>query len=115
MLYIYDYILFPCHSYIQHLPLGDYSIFFRDTNKHHFVTPDSHLKDGGDLNIRELEFILTDSLMAKIEKAQKTHQFRNNDLDFATVEYNGMTRDTIKKTKLSPDSVMQLAIQNIGV
>ena len=47
----------------------------------------------------------------RIEAAQKKHVEANKDLDFATVEYTGMNRDTIKKTRLSPDSIMQLAIQ----
>ncbi|VDO79143.1 unnamed protein product [Haemonchus placei] len=57
------------------------------------------------------EFRLTDSLKSQISKAQKDHVARNSSLDFATMEYSGMTKDTIKKSKMSPDSIMQLAIQ----
>lgn len=61
--------------------------------------------------MQALEFKLTDSLKSKISDAQKKHVSANSDLDFATMEFEGLNRDLIKKTKLSPDSVMQLAIQ----
>lgn len=36
---------------------------------------------------------------------------RSAKLQFGTIEYNDMNRDFIKKFNLSPDSIMQLAIQ----
>ncbi|CAD6197135.1 unnamed protein product [Caenorhabditis auriculariae] len=84
---------------------------FRDTNKHHFVGPDDTPTSPKQENVKEIEFKLTDSLKKRIEDAQKSHVEANADLDFATMEFPGLTRGSIKKTKLSPDSVMQLAIQ----
>ncbi|VDO74902.1 unnamed protein product [Heligmosomoides polygyrus] len=56
-------------------------------------------------------FNLTDSLRSRIDRAQKTHVAINSGLDFATMEYTDLTRGMIKRAKVSPDSVMQLAIQ----
>lgn len=58
-----------------------------------------------------LGFDFDDKLRKTISNAQRDHLQRANNIDFATVEYFGMNRDTIKKAGLSPDSVMQLAIQ----
>uniref|UniRef100_A0A1I7UCU3 Carn_acyltransf domain-containing protein n=1 Tax=Caenorhabditis tropicalis TaxID=1561998 RepID=A0A1I7UCU3_9PELO len=84
---------------------------FKDTNKNHFVSPDETPKAHNPAHVEALNFKLTDSLKTKIREAQKTHVSANSDLDFATMEFEGLNRDLIKKTKLSPDSVMQLAIQ----
>lgn len=84
---------------------------FKDTNRHHFVSPDDTPKVHNPAHVQPLEFKLTDPLKQRIQKAQTSHVAANQDLDFATMEFNGLNRDTIKKTKLSPDSVMQLAIQ----
>lgn len=84
---------------------------FKDTNKNHFVSPDDTPKSHNPAHVQALEFKLTDSLKSKISDAQKKHVSANSDLDFATMEFEGLNRDLIKKTKLSPDSVMQLAIQ----
>jgi carnitine O-palmitoyltransferase 2 len=81
----------------------------RDTSKYHFVQPNQAVS--GESKVQKLEFQLNDSLKNKIKKAQEEHIDRCKDLQFATVEYTNMTRDKIKSYKLSPDSVMQLAIQ----
>uniref|UniRef100_A0A8R1HRG9 Carn_acyltransf domain-containing protein n=1 Tax=Caenorhabditis japonica TaxID=281687 RepID=A0A8R1HRG9_CAEJA len=84
---------------------------FKDTNKNHFVSPDDVPRSHNPANVQPLEFKLTDSLRAKIQAAQSSHVSANSDLDFSTMEYEHLNRDVIKSTKLSPDSVMQLAIQ----
>ncbi|KAK6010457.1 Choline/Carnitine O-acyltransferase, partial [Ostertagia ostertagi] len=84
---------------------------YKDTNTHHFVAPDTEPHSANPSMVREVEFHLTDSLRSQIIEAQKAHVARNCGLDFATMEYDGMTKDTIKKSKMSPDSIMQLAIQ----
>ncbi|CAB3409899.1 unnamed protein product [Caenorhabditis bovis] len=84
---------------------------YRDTNANHFVSPDDTPIAANPENVKEIKFNLTDSIKSKIEEAQKKHVLSNSDLDFATMEYSGLNRDLIKKTMLSPDSVMQLAIQ----
>ncbi|KAK6750791.1 hypothetical protein RB195_002636 [Necator americanus] len=84
---------------------------YKDTNTHHFVTPDTVPQAASPGMVKEIEFNLTPSLRSHIDKAQKAHIQRNNVLDFSTMEYDGLNKDTIKKSKMSPDSVMQLAIQ----
>ncbi|KAL6738453.1 hypothetical protein Aduo_012000 [Ancylostoma duodenale] len=84
---------------------------YKDTNMHHFVTPDTAPQPANEAMVKEIEFNLTPSLRSQIDKAQKAHVQRNSSLDFSTVEYDGLNKETIKKSKMSPDSIMQLAIQ----
>ncbi|CAJ0603042.1 unnamed protein product [Cylicocyclus nassatus] len=84
---------------------------YKDTNLHHFVTPDTKTKTANKAMVREIEMNLTPSLRSKIENAKKVHLESNSMLDFATVEYAGLNKNAIKKSKLSPDSIMQLGIQ----
>ncbi|CAI2350314.1 unnamed protein product [Caenorhabditis sp. 36 PRJEB53466] len=84
---------------------------FKDTNRNHFVSSEDAPRAVDPAHVETLEFSLTDSLKTKIAAAQKSHVAANRDLDFATMEFEGLNRDAIKRTKLSPDSVMQLAIQ----
>ena len=81
---------------------------FRDTNTHHFISPDDKATPAA---VKEIAFKLSEGIKSKIAEAQKKHASANANLDFATMQYEGMTRDTIKKHKCSPDSLMQLAIQ----
>lgn len=57
------------------------------------------------------EFMLTDSIRQKIVEAQARHIAIGSRVCFSSVEYFEMNRQTIKRSKLSPDSIMQLAIQ----
>ncbi|WKY07151.1 hypothetical protein Q1695_006956 [Nippostrongylus brasiliensis] len=84
---------------------------FKDTNTHHFVTPDTEVQAANTSLVKELEFTVNDSLKSRIADAQKKHVASNSGLDFSTMEYEGMTKETIKRAKVSPDSIMQLAIQ----
>ncbi|KHJ98986.1 Choline/Carnitine O-acyltransferase [Oesophagostomum dentatum] len=84
---------------------------YKDTNMHHFVTPDTMPQPANETHVKEIDFNLTPSIRSKIENAQKAHVQSNSGLDFATMEYQGLNKDTIKKSKMSPDSIMQLAIQ----
>uniref|UniRef100_A0AC34QCC7 Choline/carnitine acyltransferase domain-containing protein n=1 Tax=Panagrolaimus sp. JU765 TaxID=591449 RepID=A0AC34QCC7_9BILA len=81
----------------------------RDTSKHHFVGPNQQVK--GNPKFKKLEWELNDGIKKSIIQAQAEHVDRCKDLQFATVEYFGLTREKIKQYKLSPDSIMQLAIQ----
>ena len=56
-------------------------------------------------------FDMNDSLKAALKKAQNEHLQRARSLQFATVECTDLNRDTIRAAALSPDSVMQVAIQ----
>uniref|UniRef100_A0A914EDP9 Choline/carnitine acyltransferase domain-containing protein n=1 Tax=Acrobeloides nanus TaxID=290746 RepID=A0A914EDP9_9BILA len=85
----------------------------RDTSKNRFVTssqqPDSTITASN--FSRKLDWNLSPEIKHNITQAQKDHLNRCQDLQFATVEYTKLNRDSIKKHKVSPDSVMQLAIQ----
>ncbi|KJH52236.1 Choline/Carnitine O-acyltransferase [Dictyocaulus viviparus] len=47
----------------------------------------------------------------RILSAQKNHVTRNSTLSIATMQYSNMNKNTIKKFNMSPDAIMQLAIQ----
>jgi len=81
----------------------------RDTTKHHFVQPNQAIT--GTPKLTKLEWDLDESIKNNISKAQAEHVDRCKDLQFSTVEYFELTREKIKQYKLSPDSIMQLAIQ----
>ncbi|VDK74384.1 unnamed protein product [Anisakis simplex] len=86
---------------------------YRDTTRNHFVDPNQQVDQ--DIHIekhcRPIEFTLSDSLKGAVSDAQSKHLANGSSLQFGIVEYFGMTRDSLKKAKLSPDAMMQLAIQ----
>jgi len=86
---------------------------FRDTNQHHFVRPGQAVDSTVDYSkfTQKLDWTLTDSIKEKIRQAQRKHVASSQRLSFGTVQYTSLTRDKIKECKLSPDAVMQLAIQ----
>uniref|UniRef100_A0A914W8F2 Choline/carnitine acyltransferase domain-containing protein n=1 Tax=Plectus sambesii TaxID=2011161 RepID=A0A914W8F2_9BILA len=86
---------------------------FRDTNSHHFVSPGQAPAAKVDPRnyVRKVEFNVNDSMQQQVNAARTKHEASSGTLDFATVEYPGMNRDSIKRHKLSPDAVMQLAFQ----
>uniref|UniRef100_A0A183UWF9 Carn_acyltransf domain-containing protein n=1 Tax=Toxocara canis TaxID=6265 RepID=A0A183UWF9_TOXCA len=86
---------------------------YRDTNNNHFVDPGQRVDNAVDINkhCRQIKFTLNDSLKSKIAEAQSKHAQSTSGLQFGMVDYAGLNRESIKKSKLSPDSVMQLAIQ----
>lgn len=55
--------------------------------------------------------MLTDSIRQKIQEAQRKHVEIGSKLCFSPVEYFELNRQIIKRSKLSPDSIIQLAIQ----
>ncbi|MFH4980896.1 hypothetical protein AB6A40_007605 [Gnathostoma spinigerum] len=84
----------------------------RDTKKYHFVSPnDETLDTMAHGHFRKLDFTLNTFLRNKIMEAQQNHIALSSRMQFATVEYSKMNKNTIKNSKLSPDALMQLAIQ----
>uniref|UniRef100_A0A0N5C0Z0 Carn_acyltransf domain-containing protein n=1 Tax=Strongyloides papillosus TaxID=174720 RepID=A0A0N5C0Z0_STREA len=61
--------------------------------------------------IKKLEFSLTDEDKETIRSVQRQHLTLSDKLEFGTVEYHNMNKNLLKKCKVSPDSIMQLAIQ----
>ncbi|VDK74902.1 unnamed protein product, partial [Anisakis simplex] len=86
---------------------------YRDTNRNHFVDPNQQVDQNVPIekHCRPIEFTLNDSLKGAVADAQSKHLANGSSLQFGIVEYFGMTRDSLKKAKLSPDAMMQLAIQ----
>uniref|UniRef100_A0A0R3RV08 Carn_acyltransf domain-containing protein n=1 Tax=Elaeophora elaphi TaxID=1147741 RepID=A0A0R3RV08_9BILA len=86
---------------------------FRDTKQNHFVHPNQTFSVEAHLgsNLRPVEFMLNDSIRQKIQEAQAKHTAISSKVCFSTAEYFEMNQQIIKRSNLSPDSIMQLAIQ----
>lgn len=86
---------------------------YRDTSSNCFIKPnqkpDAHIK--AEHHVKKLEWTLTPNIRKKIFDAQQKHIKCSQELDFGTLQYSRLTRDKIKQCKLSPDAIMQLAIQ----
>uniref|UniRef100_A0A0N4V9R7 Carn_acyltransf domain-containing protein n=1 Tax=Enterobius vermicularis TaxID=51028 RepID=A0A0N4V9R7_ENTVE len=86
---------------------------YRDVNKNSFVSPHQPV----DLSVevprylKEIKFAFSDEIKAVIREAQKSHLDTVSRLTYSVAVYENLNRDLIKKAKLSPDSLMQLAIQ----
>ena len=50
-------------------------------------------------------------MRSAIKKAQQKHVELCTNLDFAVLEHKALTKARIKDAKLSPDAIMQLAMQ----
>ena len=57
------------------------------------------------------DFQLTESLTSTLSAAKDTYKKWCDRVDIASLEYTDMTRQTLKKHAVSPDAIMQLAIQ----
>lgn len=86
---------------------------FRDAKQNHFVHPKETFNATAYLgsHLRPIDFILTDSIRQKIQEAQAKHVATGSRICYSSAEYFDLNRQTIKRSKLSPDSVIQLAIQ----
>jgi carnitine O-palmitoyltransferase 2 len=96
---------------------------YADSTKNHFVAPNTPVKNGAAAakpigllahfvihNVRTV-IKLDDALSARVKQARIEYKQWTDRLDFSLLQYTTMTRDTIKKHKLSPDAVIQAAIQ----
>ena len=61
--------------------------------------------------VADLNFSLTANLKSAIEHAQKLVEEKCNTLSTDVLQYHRFGKEDIKKFKLSPDAVMQLAFQ----
>uniref|UniRef100_A0AAF5Q2Q0 Carn_acyltransf domain-containing protein n=1 Tax=Wuchereria bancrofti TaxID=6293 RepID=A0AAF5Q2Q0_WUCBA len=86
---------------------------FRDAKQNHFVHSKQTFNARAHLgsHLRPIDFMLTDSIRQKIQEAQARHVAIGSRICFSSAEYFDLNRQTIKRSKLSPDSVIQLAIQ----
>uniref|UniRef100_A0A183BIZ0 Carn_acyltransf domain-containing protein n=1 Tax=Globodera pallida TaxID=36090 RepID=A0A183BIZ0_GLOPA len=86
----------------------------KDTTNNRFV----QVGQGGhtdfsstDGSVRKLDWHLNDTLRQKIRNAQKSHLEQSQKLGFGVVQHTALSKEAIKKAKLSPDAMMQLAFQ----
>ena len=87
---------------------------YDDTTKNPFITSKTVASfDRGDINkwVKRLEFKLDDSVKASIEKAQLGFEQMRERVKLRNFELATYGRDFVKGYNLSPDSVMQAAIQ----
>lgn len=75
------------------------------------MSPDTQLSASGAGNVTKIEFKLNDALKTAIVEAKKKFTKFSDNVQFNVVEYTKLTKDDIKKANLSPDAIMQLAIQ----
>ncbi|UYV69813.1 CPT2 [Cordylochernes scorpioides] len=84
---------------------------YEDSTKNHFVSPSSKPAAVDPAAVRRLDFQLDQTVKEGIEAASRHYQKNTGDLDLTPLIYEGMNRESLKKSKLSPDSVMQLSFQ----
>lgn len=86
---------------------------FKDTTNNRFISVEDSVDTSVSVAnyIKDIDFKLDASLKEEIKKAQETHVKNCSDLQFSTMQYTKMNRSILKSYKLSPDSIMQLAIQ----
>ena len=60
---------------------------------------------------QRLEFNLTDNVKRVVESAKQSIEARCDDLSINTLQYQKYGKSFLKKTGLSPDAILQLAIQ----
>nr|XP_006634964.2 PREDICTED: carnitine O-palmitoyltransferase 2, mitochondrial isoform X1 [Lepisosteus oculatus] len=86
---------------------------FKDTTERPLVGPDSAPAPGADSAsaVRRLEFILDGPLRDGIARARESFQATVSKLTINAMEFKTGGKETLKKKKLSPDAVAQLAFQ----
>jgi carnitine O-palmitoyltransferase 2 len=87
---------------------------FDDTTKKPYITPKTKPEfDHGDLNqlVRKLDFKLDDEVKASIKRAQQKYEQAQSSVKLKNFELDSYGRNFVKKFSLSPDSLMQSAIQ----
>ncbi|KJE93240.1 carnitine palmitoyltransferase II [Capsaspora owczarzaki ATCC 30864] len=83
---------------------------FGDTTKAPIITGDVPAGAAASLAQR-LDFDLNDEIKTGIRNAIAKYQKLDQSLDIKTMEYHGFGKDAIKRHKLSPDGVAQMAFQ----
>lgn len=67
--------------------------------------------DSSTLNFKKLELTLTSNLESKIAAAKEKFDKAVSSLEMATMQLFSYGKDYIKRKKLSPDAILQLAFQ----
>lgn len=83
--------------------------FFEEiyNDKKQYFSPDESTLDG----VVRLTFDLSPKVRVAVEGAKKDIEERCNSLSVKALQYKKYGKDGIKKSKLSPDALLQLAIQ----
>lgn len=84
---------------------------FTDSTERPYVHPGESAIINPEPYIQRLDFIVNDSVKADVQKAQRNYEENTGNLQLAAMVHSGLSRELIKQSKLSPDSVMQLSFQ----
>lgn len=85
---------------------------YKDSTEKPQVHPGTPLTDAdSSKSVQRLEFKLDENIKEAIRKAKSNFDKFTGSLDIDYLEYKRFTKKEVKKQKISPDSVMQLAIQ----
>lgn len=85
---------------------------FKDSTENQFVHPSTAVPNvNSDSAVERLEFELDASLKEGVQTAKANFDKLVGSLDLHHLEYDNYTKDFVKAKKISPDSIMQLAIQ----
>lgn len=84
---------------------------YTDSIEQPYVHPGQSANINPEPYIQRLDFIVNDSVKAAVQKAQQNYEELTGNLQLASTIHFGLSRDLIKQSKLSPDSVMQLSFQ----
>lgn len=84
---------------------------YKDSASKKFVDENTKPDSGVEEEITRLSFNLDDDMKSTIKAASDSYRKWTKGLDLNYILYNRMNRDYFKKSKLSPDSMFQLAFQ----
>lgn len=89
--------------------------YFNDVYADSIQRPHIHPGQSGNINpepfVQRLDFLASDAVKAAVERAVRGYGEATGSLQLAAMVHTGLTRDLIKQSRLSPDSVMQLSFQ----
>ncbi|XP_076363624.1 carnitine palmitoyltransferase 2 isoform X2 [Tachypleus tridentatus] len=86
---------------------------YKDSIENHHIHPNSTIPSDIDPSqfVRRLEFSMNEPIKTAIHKAQDNYEKLTSTVRLHVMQYERMNRDFIKKQRLSPDAIMQLAFQ----
>uniref|UniRef100_A0A131XEV7 Putative carnitine palmitoyltransferase ii n=1 Tax=Hyalomma excavatum TaxID=257692 RepID=A0A131XEV7_9ACAR len=84
---------------------------YSDSTERPYVHPGQSANINPEPYIQRLDFVVNDVVKTAVQKAQRDYEEQTGNLQLAAMMHTGLSRDLIKQSKLSPDSVMQLSFQ----
>ncbi|XP_077487112.1 carnitine palmitoyltransferase 2 isoform X2 [Amblyomma americanum] len=84
---------------------------YTDSTERPYVHPGQSANINPEPYVQRLDFLPSGSVKDAVQKAQQNYEEQTGSLQLAAMLHSGLSRDLIKRSKLSPDSVMQLSFQ----